>query len=277
MRLLALLLLGAPLLAQTSRPAKEPRGERPASRPAESVIAPRTLQKKGPDGLTLTADHYLAPRKVKEPAPIVICLHMARSSRGEYAEIAPEFQRRGFSVLAVDLRSGAKRFDVVNETAAAHEELGGYKANYEEAYRDLTTAVNWAKELSPQSKLYMMGSSYSSSLALRYAAQNEGVLEAVLAFSPGNYHDSWRIHEDVAKTKTRTFITWGSSSRERETAQAIVEGVPKSLLTTYQPKEDDKAGHGSTILTGGSEEARMRHWNAVVEFLAPRRKAPLPK
>ena len=56
------------------------------------------------DGLKISADFYQS-----DPfQPYMIFMHQARSSRGEYKEIAPRFVKMGYNCLVVDLRSGGE-------------------------------------------------------------------------------------------------------------------------------------------------------------------------
>ena len=100
-----------------------------------SLGAPEKVSFTAKDGLEVSGDLY-APHKEKE-TPFIVLFHQARSSRGEYAEIAPRLNKLGFNCLAVDQRSGgdfAKTF--TNETHA-RAVAKGLPTTYDDAYPDL--------------------------------------------------------------------------------------------------------------------------------------------
>ena len=268
MRTLFLLTLSC-LLAGAFSVSSTGQESRPTRRTSEKH---ETITHEGSGGVTLTADHYAAAKRgslFKKNKPILVCLHMARSSRGEYREIAPQFAELGLEVLAVDMRSGAKRFDVDNETANSAFAKLKKKQEFDDAYVDIEAAVAWAHELAPESPVYLMGSSYTSSLSLKFASENPDKIDAVLAFSPGNYRPNWKIDEAVKSLEIPAFITWGSGEREKNTAKDIVAAVPEKMLTSYDPDDSDRAEHGSRMLATESKKARKKHWKAVQGFFAP--------
>ncbi len=94
------------------------------------------------DGLTITADLYLLD---KENAPFIILFHQARYSRGEYIETAKEFNKLGYSCLAVDQRSGNEVNGVVN-TTNKEAVSKGLPVNYADAMLDMRAAVKYVQE-----------------------------------------------------------------------------------------------------------------------------------
>ena len=140
----------------------------------------KTIQFESEDGLLITADHY----HTKNTAPTIVLCHQAGWSRGEYQEIAPKLNALGFNCLAIDQRSGSTVNGVNNETAKRASEEGKSTA-YIDAKQDINAAIAKAKDLYGE-KVTLWGSSYSSSLALIIATENEDV-ERVLSFSPGEY------------------------------------------------------------------------------------------
>src|SRR5580765_6602520 len=61
--------------------------------------------------------------------PLIVAFHQAESSSAEYEPIAPRLVEAGFTVLAIDQRSGDGAFGGTNRTAAAL----GRAASYDEA------------------------------------------------------------------------------------------------------------------------------------------------
>ena len=269
MRSLILLTLSCLLAGALAAPSIGLQESRPTRRSAAKFD---TITREGAGGVTLTADRYAAAKRgtlFRKTKPILVCLHMARSSRGEYREIAPQFAELGLEVLAVDMRSGAKRFDVDNETANSAFAKLKKKQDFDDAFSDIATAVEWAHELAPKSPVFLMGSSYTSSLSLKFASENPDKVDAVLAFSPGNYRPNWKIDEAVRSLEVPAFVTWGSGEREKNTAKDIVAAVPTKVLTSYDPDDSDRAEHGSRMLATESRNARKKHWKAVQAFFEP--------
>ena len=81
-----------------------------ASAHAESVLLTAA------DGVEVHGDVW---RAAGARAPIVVAFHQAGSSAAEYAPIAPRLVKAGFTVLAIDQRSGDGAFGGTNRTAAA--------------------------------------------------------------------------------------------------------------------------------------------------------------
>ncbi len=218
--------------------------------PAPAVQPWTTKTKVMPDGVTMTADWYVAEtaRAAKAPHVVFVCCHMARSSRGEYREIAPKLNALGWDVLAVDLRSGEKQGAIVNETAkSATMALGGTQG-FQASYGDVGFAIDWARELAPGAKVVLMGSSYTASLALRYASSVDGKADLVLAFSPSECLNDWTVLDDAKKARVPVLVTCGSGEKERKAAEPLALAVPEALRHTYWPADAAKAKHGAPSL-----------------------------
>lgn len=247
-------------------PAKPP--ERPPDPPAaEQPMLPviTTIKHPSPDGFEMTADLYSLP--AGNAGPIIVCCHMAGSSRGEFKDIAPEFTRYGLYVLAVDLRCGGEQNGVTNETAAAAEKKLGKKPTFAEAYTDVVEAVKWARELRPNVKVLLLGSSYSASLALVYAGREPTSLDAVLAFSPGEYIEGWSVANEARKIKCTTYLTCGSAPEDKTKAKPISYTIDKKVLRVFFPPETMPAKHGALSLVQTDTAARLREWEPVVAIM----------
>jgi pimeloyl-ACP methyl ester carboxylesterase len=268
------LLLSLALAVLAQEPA--PQGP-PAAAPA-TALAPETLTRTLPDGLEMTADYYSQPGKL--PGPIVVACHMAGSSRGEFAKIAPEFLRYGCSLLAVDLRAGKERNGVVNQTSAAFEKKHGRPATYAEAYPDVVEAVKWARETRPEAKLILLGSSYSAALAVAYAGREPTAVDAVLAFSPGEYIEGWTVALDARKVTVPVHVSCGNGPEEKGRTMRIYNALDKKLRSSYFPADSIVAPHGAEILAQEDEGARNRVWHGVymlIKSLSEPAQAPPPE
>src|SRR5450432_2263217 len=75
-------------------------------------------------------------RAARSRPPVIVAFHQAGSSIAEYEPLAPRLVAAGFTVLAIDQRSGDGAFGGSNRTAAAL----GREARYDEALPDLEAA-----------------------------------------------------------------------------------------------------------------------------------------
>ena len=177
------------------------------------------------DGVEITADLYMDHPK---STPLIILFHQARSSRGDYLEIAPRLSLMGYNCMAVDLRSGSESNGVINQTKIAAEKAMK-PTQYISAYQDMDAAIKYATAYFADSTVIVWGSSYSSALAIRYAGDNPDAVDAILAFSPGEYFrnqgkSATFIKEGAEKITKPVFIT---SARNEKTAWwSIFEAIP---------------------------------------------------
>jgi len=224
-----------------------------------SIWAQETIEFTAGDGLGVTADTYI---KHPTDAPFILLFHQAGWSRGEYLEIAPKLNELGYNCMAVDQRSGGKVNDVVNETEkkAKEEEKA---AKFLDAFQDIEAAVDYVRQSFSSEKIILWGSSYSSSLVLKYAGDNPNDVVAVLAFSPGEYFKT----KDLIKSSTKniscpSFIT--SAKGEKDRWWEIHEAIPTKTKTFYLPST--AGNHGSRALWEKFSDSEG-YWEAVKEFL----------
>ncbi|UXP31534.1 lysophospholipase [Reichenbachiella agarivorans] len=144
--------------------------------------AAETVKFKAADGVEIVADLHLSHPK---SAPIIVFFHQAGWSRGEYLEIAPTLNRLGYNCLAVDLRSGNLVNGIRNETNQNARAMMR-ETKYSDAYQDIEAAATYA-QTQTTNKVIIWGSSYSAALVLKYAGDYPSAVQAVLAFSPGEY------------------------------------------------------------------------------------------
>ncbi len=215
------------------------------------------------DSLEISADLYMPHEKT---APYIILFHRAHWSRGEYREIAPKLNALGFNCLAVDQRSGSEVNDVKNETAA-RAEVSGKPTTYVDALQDMQAALDFVRKNYAKGKLIIWGSSYSSSLALILAGQNENTVDGVLAFAPGEYFlrlgkpKNWvQIH--AKRLDCPVFIT--SAKKEAPNWKAIFEAIPSDKKVSFIPETEGI--HGSQALWESTAD-NAAYWKAVKKFL----------
>lgn len=214
------------------------------------------------DGVEVVADLHLSHPKT---APMIVLFHQAGWSRGEYLEIAPTLNQLGYNCLAVDLRSGNLVNGVRNETKkSATSKMK--QTRYVDAYVDMEAAIKYASNQTT-GKLIIWGSSYSSSLVLKYAGDNPDSIEAVLSFSPGEYFKSqgkpsdW-ISQSAANITCPVFIT--SAKNERKSWQNIYDAIKVEGKQFYLPIKS--GNHGSRALWVKYDDHKG-YWEAVIAFL----------
>ncbi|MBK7878132.1 MAG: alpha/beta fold hydrolase [Planctomycetes bacterium] len=252
--------------------------------PAQDAPAFETITRKLKDGVTLTADLWRASgaEPAGAPHPVLVAFHATRSSRGEYRTIAPEFVRRGFHVLAVDLRYGGpgelgnrktkERTGTMNETWKSATALLGREPTAIEAYEDFPAILAWTRELFPNSKLGLVGSSYSASLVLVWAAEHPKTVDAVYAFSPGEWIDGWNVALRAKKLATPCFFTCGSGGPDTEQAKKLLAQLD-TRPTVYLPADEGQNGlHGVGTLHMKFDADRTELWkrlDAALTWLRP--------
>jgi len=237
---LAALLAAAPLAAQT----------------------PRTIAFASGDSLPITADLYAS---LPPTSPFIVLFHQAEASRGEYREIAPRLVAMGFNCMAVDQRAGDAINGVTNETAK-RAQAEDRPASMLAARQDIEASLRYAREHYAKGPLLAWGSSYSASLVLVVAGERKGLVDGVIAFSPGEYFPVSpgrpRLVTDAARTITvPVFVT---AARSEDDWRPIYAAVAPALRRSYVPEAEGR--HGSKALwkeTPGEEG----YWQAVRGFL----------
>ena len=209
------------------------------------------------DGLLVSAEMHGS----NTGGDIILLCHQARFSRGEFQETAKKLAEMGYNCLAIDLRSGDQVNGVTNETAA-RARLAGKPTEFLDAEQDILAAIDYLKSLTPR-PIILLGSSYSASLVLRIAKDNEQV-KAVIAFSPGEYFgEKLNLSNAIKGLNKPTFLT--SSQKEAPAVKLLAQSIDNQITTTFVPKGEGY--HGSKALWSqnpGNEE----YWTALKKFLS---------
>ena len=232
--------------------------EAPVSEENLEIENLNTVTFEASDGLTITADLYM----IDDTSPIFILFHQAGWSRGEYLETAVKFNKMGYNAVAVDLRSGIAVNDITNETARLAKE-SDYPNNHADAALDVKASIEYIIE-EYDTDIYLLGSSYSASLALVTAEDYKDHIDAVFAFSPGEYfiYDGKSIAGNVESLTIPTFIT--SASYEVDEWKNIFEHVAAENKFAFYP--ENFGSHGSESLWKSSKE-NIDFWNAIFFFI----------
>ncbi len=225
---------------------------------------PKTITFPSKDGLKITADIYI--KHDAKDTPFIVLFHQAGWSRGEYLEIAPKLNQLGFNCMAVDLRSGKEVNGVINKTVllAKAKKLG---TTYIDAFPDIEASLEYARKNYGNGKIIAWGSSYSASLALKIAGDNPGLVDGILAFSPGEYFTGMKkpndwIRASAMNINVPVFIT--SAKSERESWISIFKAIPSKNKVSYVPHS--LGNHGSRALWERYRDSKD-YWEAVDKFL----------
>lgn len=225
---------------------------------AISIYGQKTIDFQSKDGLMMTADLYEATGSDS----FIILFHQAGWSRGEYMEIAPKLTKMGYNCLAVDQRSGMIVNERLNHTAREAKKEGK-KTEFIDAYQDVEAAISYVKKTYQPKKLIIWGSSYSSSLVLKYAGDYPNDVNGVLSFSPGEYFGKKNyISSSAAKIKSPVFIT--SAKKEKKNWSGIYDAIVADKKQFFLPETD--GNHGSRALWERFADNES-YWKAVKEFL----------
>jgi len=231
---------------------------------ASLAAVTETITFRSADNLLITADSY-TPHTAAS-TPIIVLFHQAGSSRGEYDDIAPKLNTIGYNCIAVDLRSGEYSRGKDNETAVLANKAG-LATRYIDALPDIIAALQYAHKHYPDSPVIAWGSSYSASLVLKVAGDQPKLIDAVLAFSPGEYFSrlgkskTW-IRDSAQNIKVPVFIT--SAQDEAGSWAAIYQAIPSATKTQFIPTTP--GNHGSRALWAKYADSTA-YWDAVTDFL----------
>jgi len=229
----------------------------------------------GKDTLQITADFY---RTGVKNDPVVLMFHQSASSRGEYATIAPDLQKRGFNCLAVDLRWGKQDFwnQVPNETARSYgtwEVIDNFQPTdeyqYEEvwprmfaSYDDILASIDYVKREGYSGPIIVWGSSFSAMLVFKAAVERPDDVTAVVAYSPGEYYgrDTLMLTNWIQQMKQPAFINSGKDSSEYQMTGPLFKALPSNQEHVFNRSIEGR--HGSSVLL-----ADDRNWTPILQFL----------
>lgn len=221
------------------------------------------------DPITLTAADGVKVSGGVWPAegarpPIILAFHQADSNKAEYGPMVERLNEAGFTLLAIDQRSGGDYFGGNNRTV---EQLGA-STGYEAAMTDLEAALAWGREHARGAPVIVWGSSYSAALVFLLAAKYPTAVAGVLAFSPDEYLERKRaVRDAAAKLQMPVYITQATARGEHERAHRIFRAVASEDKVEFIPAI--RGTHGSSTLRSDTNpEGAEENWQAVLKFLA---------
>ncbi len=194
---------------------------------------------KSADGLTITANEYI----MDSTYSFIVMFHQAGYSKGEYIYTAKKLLKLKYNVLAVDLRSGGTVNYIPNQTALEAKRKG-FKHSHLDAWQDIKASIDYAYNINNK-KVIIFGSSYSASLCLMEAVNNDKV-KAVIAFSPGEYFEpKIEVAEKIKNLHKKTFVA--ATQQEEKYVKILMANVNEKYKTIFIPKEGNGL-HGSKAL-----------------------------
>ena len=210
------------------------------------------------DELPITANLY----HLNDTAPVMVLCPQAGWNKVEYVESAKTFMEMGYNCLATDQRSGGALLEFRNETKEAAEK-DSLPTDYLNAEQDIIAGVDFASKRYDQ-PVILVGSSYSSTLALWVASENENV-KAVISFSPGNYFVEQKGDLALRLQNMEKPMLVTSSKQEALDLSTLISGMELTEMQ-YQFEPEEEGYHGARALwktNNGNEE----YWTAVTDFL----------
>lgn len=201
-----------------------------------AIAQKRTISFFSQDNVEIHADLFFS----KAENPYVVLFHQENSSRGEYSEIAKKLLNLEYNCLVVDLRIGDEANYVKNITARQTKK----EYSYSDCLKDVEASIDFAFSKT-QKPLILFGSGFSASLCL-VAAKNNKKVQAVIAFSPGEYlKPQINTKDKLENYDKQVFI--GSKKEELNYAKELMQPVTNSLKT-FSAHESSKQVRGSFLL-----------------------------
>ena len=142
------------------------------------------------------------------------------------------------------------------------EELESTSDGVADAREDVMAAIDYILDLNP-SDLILLGSSYSASLAILEGLNNPRV-QAVIAFSPGEYFGRELRMQDSLKTCTKPLFV-AVTKREKPYVKQMLHSFPEDDYTLFQP--DTLGVHGARAL-GDDNPNKDEYWLAMLIFIS---------
>ena len=228
-----------------------------------TVAAAEPVTLTAADGVQVFGDVY---RSGSVKAPVIVAFHQADSSAAEYAPIAPRLATAGYTVLAIDQRSGGGHFGGKNRTVAAL----GKSAGYDAALPDLEAALAWAQREAKGAPVIVWGSSYSAALVFRLAAAHPREVSAVVAFSPAEYLEpKGSVAKAAAQVGVPVYIDQASQGDSDEVAHAAAVLRAVKSKDKQQTRLKAPSTHGASMLRADANAAGAEaHWQPLLKFLS---------
>jgi len=216
----------------------------PAARAwSDESVAPgfERVRFKTADGVQVVGDYY-APKNAKgHAAPCAILVHMFPSDRSSWRPLAPYLHRKGFAVLAYDIR-GAGESVLPRERGLRRKYSDRDADHFAGAWQDAAAAAKWlaGRDECDAKRIVMIGASVGCSISIDYAGRNKDVL-GVVCLSPGTKYMDIDSMKQIVKLGTRPVLLI-SPEAERAAAEKLAK---KDKTATVVIKPGDSSNHGT--------------------------------
>jgi len=211
------------------------------------------------DSVLITADLYETENNT---ADYIILMHQEGYSRGEFKEIGSKLIKLGYNCLAIDLRIGEEVNYVVNETVSRLKSTGKQYSMLDTRL-DLNASIEYIYTLEKLPKITIFGSSFSASIALISATEDDRV-NAVIAFSPGEFFEpDISVNNAIRNLSKPSFIACPKS--EYVYVEKLLSKVSTDNLTFFSPERGEGL-HGAKTLWWESA-TRNEFWLSLLFFL----------
>jgi alpha-beta hydrolase superfamily lysophospholipase len=218
-------------VADTGPAAAQPSGE-PSG--AETVTIDTS------DGLKLAASLYLPSRKYGR-APAVLIVHAPDGDRGQVAALGVELCKKGFAVLAVDLRGHGGS---ASDKPWSQLDRAEQQRMWTYTLRDLDAAAGFLRGRRDihTTNLTMIGVGSGCALALRHASEDENV-RAVVLIAPTDDQLGFDLLDEIQRCGgIPTLFVASRDGRAR--AKRMVDGLqsaghPEIDLSTLRAGDDE--------------------------------------
>lgn len=251
-------LLGSLLLAPPS-PGAEVRGSSPEPEPLEVTA---------PDGVRVRADVFSNREEDAGGArrrPVFVALHGAGWNRAQWRPLVPFLLEAGFDVVLPDLRCGAERGGVRNETARAAHRLDAGRTPLH-ARLDVAAVLERLRA-DGRSPIVLAGTSLSAALALLVAAERPDLADAVVALSPYEAFARFGrpapyLAHRISALDVPVFLTGQKAEMPR--VRRFLEALPEGRGRLFEPPVH--GGVGIEALAGRAPDCAEAR-QALVDFL----------
>ena len=218
----------------------------------------RVLTFKTSDNLEVTADFY---ETFAESNKYMLMFHQADYSRGEFQQIASRIIKLDMNCIAVDLRYG-NEVNYVNNETAMRARLNGNTISMMDCEKDIIAAIEHVYTMDTAAKIFLMGSSFSASLCLK-VAKDRNDIQAVIAYSPGEFFGDFSVAQYLQGLKTPTYIA--CPRNEYTYVSQLAEEITSTKSVLFRP-EGSGGMHGARCLWWNSE-ASEDFWLSLLFFL----------
>ncbi|MFC0604381.1 alpha/beta hydrolase [Winogradskyella pulchriflava] len=215
------------------------------------------------DSIKVYGDLYVKDKN----APTLLIFHQGGSNtKAEYKSIIPVLKAEGFNILTIDQRVGGQYYyGGYNRTVA---EISKNDYGYCDAYPDMVAALYYVKNLGYTGKTILWGSSYSATLALKLASNNQNSVDGVLAFSPasGQPLEGCQPDEFIESLEIPVLLLKPATEMQSERSQNQMKLAEEHGHETYIA---ENGVHGSSMLDEDRiEGSSAETWNVVKTFLS---------